>query len=120
MSDSLSWRVDLRNVSHARQRLIVRSNLEPHSMLGNDMMSSDSIRGLSVTPGGRLLVAHSVSSVPLSCNTPYGLGHREAWVTPQASLYRMPNGVVFSFFSVLLFHIELPGLCFRWLSKPFL
>lgn len=60
-SDSvLSLNADLRNVSHARQRLIVSNwpldDLKFDNVRGN-------IRGVAVTPAGRLLVAHSVSSI---------------------------------------------------------
>ena len=63
---------DLRNVSHARQRLILCSNKEDDPVLDleEDYVSSDHIRGLSVTPGGRLLVAHSVTPLPLSLPPP--------------------------------------------------
>lgn len=53
---------DLRNVSHARQQLRVKDN-EQEPLLSEpeeEYMSSSHIRGLSITPGGRLLVAHSV------------------------------------------------------------
>ena len=56
-STLLSLHADLRNVAHARQRLVV---------CDDDMLRgavTGSIRGVAVTPGGRLLVAHSVSSV---------------------------------------------------------
>lgn len=59
----LSLHADLRNVAHARQRLVVSD--EPQS--DDDMLTSDirgNIRGMAVTPGGRLLVAHAVSSIP--------------------------------------------------------
>ncbi len=55
---------DLRNVSHARQRLRLEANKQemPHYVPEEEYMFSDHIRGLCVTPGGRLLVAHSVST----------------------------------------------------------
>lgn len=47
---------DLKNVAHARQRLVMADDLLGGNPRGN-------IRGVAVTPGGRLLVAVSVSSV---------------------------------------------------------
>ena len=53
---------DLRNVSHGRQRLRVEHNQQEPllSEPEEEYMSSSHIRGVSITPGGRLLVAHSV------------------------------------------------------------
>lgn len=56
----LSLLVDLRNVSHARQRLMVGPGKRPSQPWENETPAKH-ITGLSVTPGGRLLVAHSVS-----------------------------------------------------------
>ncbi|DBA91082.1 TPA: hypothetical protein ACH3X1_016047 [Trebouxia sp. C0004] len=52
---------DLRNVSHARQRLRVEHNQQEHLLFEpeEEYMISSHIRGLSITPGGRLLIAHS-------------------------------------------------------------
>ncbi len=57
---------DLRNVSHARQRLrVVDNDQEPLlSEAEEEYMSSSHIRGLSITPGGRLLIANSVCHLP--------------------------------------------------------
>ncbi|KAL3131289.1 hypothetical protein ABBQ38_000582 [Trebouxia sp. C0009 RCD-2024] len=54
----LSLLVDLRNVSHARQRLMVGPGKRPSQPWENETPAKH-ITGLSVTPGGRLLVAHS-------------------------------------------------------------
>jgi len=58
----LGFDAELRNVSHARQRLKVEHNQQEHLIFEpeEEYMSSSHIRGLSITPGGRLLVAHSV------------------------------------------------------------
>ncbi|KAL0047594.1 hypothetical protein WJX82_007383 [Trebouxia sp. C0006] len=52
---------DLRNVSHGRQRLrVVDNDQEPLlAEAEEEYMSSSHIRGLSITPGGRLLIANS-------------------------------------------------------------
>lgn len=55
----MALHADLRNVSQARQRLLVSADWTDRQLI-----SSANIRGLAVTPGGRLLVAHSVSSIP--------------------------------------------------------
>ena len=60
-SSSCIASADLRNVSTARQRLRLTLNYQESIPAPEGEIGSDQIRGISITPAGRLLVAHSVS-----------------------------------------------------------
>ena len=69
LTSILSGCADLRHVSQARQRLKVSLNeqeLPPDVEEDSELEESysDHIHGLSITPSGRLLLAHAVSFAP--------------------------------------------------------